>query len=137
MRPARGIFLTKGHYSELIRHARSEYPNEACGILAGKDRQIERIYAMTNTDKNPTTYFMDPKEQFHVFKEIRESNLELVGLYHSHVASAAYPSARDKEMAFYPEAVYLIISLENYDAPEAKAYRIQDGEVKEEKIKIV
>ena len=137
MRPAQGIFLGGDHYSELIRHARNEYPNEACGILAGKDGEIKRIYAMTNTDRNPTTYFMDPKEQFRVFKEMRESNLELVGLYHSHVASAAYPSARDKEMAFYPEAVYLIISLENYDAPEVKAYRIQDGEVEEEKINIV
>ena len=91
---------------------------------------------MTNTYKSPTTYFMHPKEQLKVMKEIRNASLEMVGIYHSHVASEAYPSAHDAELAFYPETSYVIISLKDKDNPSMRSFQIKEGQISEEEIKI-
>lgn len=79
---------------------------------------------------------MEPKEQFRVFKEMREKGLELLGIYHSHVSTRAYPSFHDVEMAFYPEALYLIISLEDFDHPDIRAFEIRDRKIEERDIEI-
>ena len=128
--------LKQSHVEEMFAHAKAEYPNEACGILAGRDKKAERVYKMTNQDKSPESYFMDSKEQFRVMKEIRKNGWELLGIYHSHIASPARPSQRDMDMAFYSDAVYLIISLSDWDNPAIKAFKIQEGKVEEEELKI-
>ena len=58
-----GIRLTREQLSAMIAHARAEYPNEACGILAGRDGAVTRVYPMTNVERSPVSYLMDPKEQ--------------------------------------------------------------------------
>lgn len=131
------LTLEKGLLEKMFNYAKEEYPREACGILAGRDGKVCRVYQMENSDNSSRTYNMDSREQFRVFRDIRKREMQLSGIYHSHVASEAYPSARDKELAFYPEARYLIISLRNFEAPEIKAYKIRDGQVEEEKIEIV
>ena len=105
------IYLTRELAGKIIEHCRKELPNEACGILAGNRGEVKKIYEMTNTGKSPARFFMDAQEQFKVMKDMRNSNLEMIGIYHSHVASRAYPSAHDIEMAFYPDASYVIVSL--------------------------
>ncbi|MDP2940283.1 MAG: M67 family metallopeptidase [Candidatus Omnitrophota bacterium] len=130
------IILKKELFVQIKTQCIKEFPNEACGILAGRDARIERVYEMTNVDKSPASYFMDAKEQLRVMKEIRNLGLEMLGIYHSHVASAAYPSAHDVEMAFYPDVSYIIISLKNRNNPSAKSFRIIDGEISEEELKI-
>lgn len=130
------LILKKEFLSQIIAQARQEFPNEACGILAGKDSQVERVYEMVNAQKSPEKYFMDSREQLKVIKEMRALGLEMLGIYHSHVASPARPSADDIEMAFYPEASYLIVSLENKDNPSVRAFKIQEGRVSEEELKI-
>jgi protein-tyrosine-phosphatase len=90
---------------------------------------------MTNTSDNPETcYFMKPEEQLKVFKEMRQSGIEMLGIYHSHSQSPAYPSQRDCEMAFYPEVDYVIISLKDYNNPEIRAFKIIEGRIEEENI---
>ncbi len=87
---------------------------------------VKKIYKMKNISEVPEScYFMSPEEQFKVFKEIRGENLELVAIYHSHTNSPAYPSKRDVELAFYPEVVYLIISMINFNEPEIRGFKIQ------------
>lgn len=130
------IILKKELLEEVITHSRKGFPDEACGILAGKDGRTEKVYEMTNADKSPATYFMDAKEQLKVMKEIRNSGLEMVGIYHSHVASPAYPSGHDVEMAFYPETSYVIVSLKDKNNPEVKSFKIKEGVITEEEIKI-
>lgn len=131
------IHLTKELFNQIAEHSRREFPNEACGILAGKEGRVEKIYEMTNTDKSPSTFFMDAKEQFKVMKEIRNLGLEMVGIYHSHVASQAYPSNHDVELAFYPEVSYLIVSLEDKDNPDIRSFKIKDGKISEEEVEII
>jgi proteasome lid subunit RPN8/RPN11 len=127
--------LFESIYEEMVEHARSEYPNEACGILGGKGGKILRLYRMTNTEKSPATYFMDSREQFSVMRDLRERELDMLGIYHSHVATPARPSARDIEMAFYPDVLYLIISLEKASSPDVRGFFIS-GEIREETIEI-
>lgn len=118
---------------QIIAHARAEAPLEAGGLLAGSGAIVERVYPMENTDRSETSFLLNPEEQYRVFVEIEELGYDLVGIYHSHPHSAAYPSARDVEMAYYPEAVYVIVSLAS-PAPEIRAFRIRDGVISEEEI---
>lgn len=130
------IILNDKIIKEIVEHCKKEMPNEACGILAGKGCTVEKVYFMENVDKSPYSFFMDPKEQIRVMKEIRSLNMEMVGIYHSHVESRAYPSSRDVELAFYPDISYLIVSLRDLDNPEIKSFKIKDGKIFEEEIKI-
>ena len=120
---------------EMLEHARSEYPLECCGILAGEKGEIVRLYSMTNVEKCPCSYLMDPAEQFRVFREIEEKGLELSAVYHSHPHSPAYPSPRDIEQAFYPDSQIWIISLMDQQAPEIGAFQVKEGKVRRRAIK--
>lgn len=115
---------------EIISHCREVYPNEACGILAGKDGIVEKVYKMTNIESSSVTYMMDSKEQFAVMKEMRREGLEMVAIYHSHPHAEAYPSERDVRLAFYEDAVYIIVSLVEKE-PTVKGFLIREGDIKE------
>jgi len=130
------VVFEKTVYEEMIKHCQSEYPNEACGILAGavsKDEIfISKLFKMRNVFEAPRIgYFMDPKEQFEVFGKMRDLGLEFLAIYHSHPFTPAHPSKKDIEMAYYPEAVYVIVSLADFHNPEVKGFKIIDGEVTE------
>jgi len=131
------LYLTKKQAEKLIKHSKRESPDEACGILAGKEGKVEKVYPMTNTDKSAKTFFMDPKEQLKVMKEIRNLGLEMAGIYHSHLETDAYPSAHDVELAFYPEASYVIVSIKDKDKPNIKSFKIdEEGKITEEDMRI-
>lgn len=125
--------LRGNHLHEMIKHARAEAPLEAGGLLAGSDSTVERVYPVRNVDRSETSFLLDPEEQYRVFVEIEALGQELVGIYHSHPRGPAYPSARDVDMAYYPDAVYVIVSLAGH-RPEVRAFRIRDGVVTEEEI---
>ncbi|MCL5421486.1 MAG: M67 family metallopeptidase [Nitrospirae bacterium] len=120
-------------FQEMLAHCRGAHPHEACGILAGKENQVSKIFKMTNIEKSPVSYLLDSTEQFQVMKEIRENNLSMVSIFHSHPASAAYPSPKDVSLAFYEEAVYVIVSLAGKE-PEVKAFSIREGKIREVEI---
>lgn len=123
------LSIPKQFYDAMIQQALAEYPNECCGLLAGKDDRVTQIYKMTNTQHSPVNYLMDPREQFAAFKDMRKREMELLAIYHSHPHTQAYPSKTDVRLAYYPEAAYLIMSLEDKAKPVLKGYRIsQDGE---------
>lgn len=131
------LILKKELFEKILAHCRDEFPNEACGILAGKEANVERAYEMNNVDKSPSSYFMDSREQLSVMKEMRGLGLEMAGIYHSHVASEAYPSAHDVETAFYPDTAYVIVSLADRDNPDIRSFRIKEGQITEEEVRIV
>lgn len=132
------LIINKNDYKKIIEEAKKGKPNEVCGILAGKNYEVFKVYKMKNISDNPRfCYFMSPEEQLKVFKEIRGLGFELVGIYHSHPESDPYPSKRDVELAFYPEAVYIIISLKDEVNPVVKGFRIVEEKIVEEEIKVV
>jgi len=122
--------------AEVISHCQEIYPKEACGILAGKDRIVQRVYKMRNIENSSVSYMMDPKEQLTIMKEIKKSGLDITAIYHSHPDLDAYPSQKDIKLASYPDSLYLIISLFNKE-PKTKAFTIKDKEVEEVEIKVV
>ena len=119
---------------EVVAHCRSRYPKEACGLLAGTDAGVARVYPMTNTEDSPIGYAMDPKEQLRVEKQMRERKERLLGIYHSHTASDAYPSSVDVGLAISPDVSYVLVSLKNQLQPVFKSYRIEGRTITPEEV---
>ena len=115
----------------MVEHCRRAYPNEACGILAGRNGVVSRVYLLANSEPSPSFYVIDPGDQFRVMKEMREAGLDLAGIFHSHTVSPPYPSATDVGLAYYPEAVYVIVSLMDRTRPEARAFSIVEEKITE------
>ena len=124
-------------FRQMVEQAKSEAPIEACGILAGSNGMVQRLYKMTNADNSSDHFMMDPKEQFSVVKDIRRANLEMLAIYHSHPATPARPSAEDIRLALTPDVVYIIVTLQNSECPDIKGFLINEGVVKEVQVKIV
>ncbi len=131
-----GLFISQDLLKKIITHCRSVYPHEACGLLAGKGRVVEKVHEMTNLEHSNVSYLMDPAEQFRAMKEMRQEGTDMVAIYHSHPHSAAQPSAKDIELAFYPDSVYVIIGLMAEERPEIRAFEIIDSSVREVDIKL-
>ena len=131
-----GLRMTRKQLDELIEHARAEAPNEACGILAGQGELVTKVYRGTNVDANPEVrYYLDPVQQLETFRDVEGNGWEVVGIYHSHPQSPAFPSGIDLDLAYYPDVAYVIVSLAP-GCPEVRAFRITGGEVIEEQLVI-
>lgn len=115
-------------YEEMIEHAREEAPNECVGMLAARDGQVVKLYRATNAAASPLRYEIDGGEQYRIQMEIYDADLELGAIYHSHTRTSPYPSQTDINLAFYPEALYVIIGLAS-EEPEVRAFTIRDGHV--------
>jgi len=111
-------------------------PNECCGIIATSDGAVVRVFRATNAEASPVRYSLDPNEQLRITNEIDASDWELGGIYHSHTRSKAYPSQTDVNLAFYPDALYLIVSLEDPDSPDLRAFRIVEERIEEAELEV-
>jgi len=135
---------------EMMAHAQLESPHECCGLLAGEEKRgvITEIYRIKNLPSDDPRiadlnipadrrfrYMMDPQEQFVAMKEMRNRGLVMMGIYHSHPHSQAYPSATDVRLAFYSDLCYFIVSLEK-KMPDLRAFRIVDNDITEEQIEV-
>ncbi len=121
----------------MVAHAIEEDPNECCGLLSGRDGTLIGHHRMRNAEQSPYRYSMDGKELLTTLREIEDGGAELQVIYHSHTHSPAYPSATDIRLATWPDAYYLLVSLQNKDLPDIRVFLITDGEVSEEDIRIV
>ena len=126
--------IEKRFADEMIAHSLADDPNECCGILAAQNGSVVKLYRVTNSEKSPYRFSMDPKELYQTYREIDDNHWELLVIYHSHTHSPAYPSATDIRLASWPEARYIIISLQDKTAPQMRAFRIVDSQVTEEEL---
>ena len=128
--------------AEITEHARRDYPNEACGLIVGSGPaadggQALRFVATRNAASSPYRYEIDSIELLAVTLEADRNDEEIWGIVHSHTHTPARPSPTDIGLAFYPDALYLLISLAADEAdpatgePGIRAWRIVDGEVYE------
>lgn len=131
----RQLIIPQQIFHEMIDHCRKGFPYEACGILAGEGNMVSKLYAMTNIEKSPVSYLLDSKEQFNVMKDMRAHNVSMVAIFHSHPSSAAYPSLTDVNLAFYEDAVYVIVSLVER-TPVVKGFSIRERRIEEVKVVI-
>ena len=137
------LTIDQATYDAIVAHAKRDHPDEACGVVAGpagSDRP-ERFVPMTNAAGSPTFYEFDSMEMFQLYKEMDANDEEPVVVYHSHTATEAYPSRTDVGLASEPGAHYVLVSTRehgNTDGPvEFRSYRITDGEVTEEEVRVV
>lgn len=123
----------------MVRHARADHPDEACGVLAGPEGsdRPQRHIAMLNAERSPTFYRFDSQEQLQVWRAMEDAGEEPVVIYHSHTATEAYPSRTDVALAAEPEAHYVLISTRDPEHHELRSYRIRDGVVTEEPVEVV
>jgi proteasome lid subunit RPN8/RPN11 len=117
-------------YGEMVEHAREEAPNECCGLIGGDDGEARTLYRARNAEASPLRYNLDPQDQFRIMREMEERGEELSAIYHSHTHSPAYPSQTDINLAAYPDALCLIVSLAEGEE-ELRGFRITEGDVSE------
>ena len=126
----------------MLEHAAEEHPNECCGILALKDGVVTGHHRVTNVERSPYRYKMDPM-YFTIIREVEDDGAE-PAFYHSHTHSPAYPSDTDVRLVVYPDSYYLIVSPHKFNGkgkkiseiPEVRAFAIEGKMVTEESVVI-
>jgi proteasome lid subunit RPN8/RPN11 len=123
---------------EMVAHAREDLPNECCGLVGGLDGEAIEVIRVENAAASPLRYEMDPTEQYDAYTAIEGKGHELLAIYHSHTKSAAYPSQTDVNQAVaWPDQVYLIVSLEDGEAPDVKGYLLKDLKIADAELEIL
>jgi [CysO sulfur-carrier protein]-S-L-cysteine hydrolase len=125
--------LDRATWDTLVEHSWSDFPYEVCGLLGVRPDGTIAHYAIDNAERSMTYYVMDPKQLLRAMREIEDEGWGLA-IYHSHTHSQAYPSETDIRLAAYPDATYLIVTLQDRDHPDIRGFDIVDGEVIEKAV---
>ena len=95
------IILSKLQKKILLDHTHKEDPNESCAILYGnkngEENIVKEIWLTENIDSSPVEFTLSPEQTWEMDKRSKELNLEIIGIFHSHPKSEAYPSSTDKK----------------------------------------
>ena len=125
---ANTLRLSRRIVNQLLDHARAFPGQEVCGLISARDGAALRAIAVANISPRPEhRYAMDPAGQIAALRAMREEDEDLLAIYHSHPVSPAAPSSIDITEAGYPEATYLIISLNTKGVLEMRGFKIQEG----------
>ena len=119
----------------MVEHARREAPNECVGVLGARDGEAQLLVEAENARRSPLAYEIAPQELLRVHDRLDEDDLEVGAIYHSHTRTEPVPSQTDINLAFYPEAVYIIVGLAGGE-PDVRAFRIADGEVSQTELEV-
>jgi [CysO sulfur-carrier protein]-S-L-cysteine hydrolase len=133
---------------ELIDHARAGYPNEACGLIIGDDvagagGRALRFDPTPNAAASPFRYEIDPEALYRLTVATDDADEAFWAIVHSHTHTPAVPSPTDVGLAFYPDALYVLVSLAEDEAdgatgtPSVRAWRIVEGAVHEVALDVV
>lgn len=116
----------------MVERAQKNPAEECCGLLAGRNGVIARMFPANNAAGQPSTaYEIAPEELFGLMRQIRAAGLDLLGIYHSHRTGENAPSAADVERAYYPDAAYFILSPRREARNPIRAFSIRNGRVSE------
>lgn len=134
------IKLTKSDFKKILAHAVKELPDEACGLIAGTvdvgDKEIKKVYLLTNIDHSNEHFSLDPKEQLEAIKDMRKNGFLPLGNWHSHPESPSRPSEEDKRLAFDSKASYMILSLMDRENPVLNSFKITGDTAEKEELVI-
>jgi [CysO sulfur-carrier protein]-S-L-cysteine hydrolase len=129
------VRISRQLLDELIAHARAEAPNECVGMIASRDGEAVAVHRATNAAHSPLRYEIEGREQYRLQTAIEDAGMDLGAIYHSHTRSAPEPSQTDINLAFYPDALYVIVGLQGAE-PDVRAWRIADGQVSEAQLEV-
>ena len=127
--------ISRALLDEIVAHAQSDAPNECCGMVASEDGRAVEVYRAVNAAASPLRYEIDPADQYRIEMAIEGAGRDLGAIYHSHTRSEPYPSQTDVNLAFHPQALYVIVGLAGGE-PDVRAYRIVDGRVAEAELEV-
>jgi proteasome lid subunit RPN8/RPN11 len=130
------VQLDRALLEQIVAQAHAEAPNECCGIIAAVDGRAVAVHPATNAAASPLRYEMDGMEQYRIQTAIEDAGHQLGAIYHSHTRTAPEPSQTDINLAFYPEALYVIVGIKD-EEPDVRAWRIENGEVSEQPLEVV
>lgn len=124
------IVLKKSDFEKMYEHALNDRPDEACGLIAGIDREdgvreIKKVYLLENIDHTNEHFTISPKDQLTSIKDMRANGLTPLGNWHSHPESPSRPSEEDKRLANDSKASYLILSLMEEGNPVLNAFHVE------------
>jgi proteasome lid subunit RPN8/RPN11 len=128
--------LTEHQYATIVAHCYDGYPDEACGLLTGRlvgtepDGRITAAVPCANAERSARTYTIEPRDMLRVMREAEARGDDIVGVWHSHTHTDAYPSPTDVRLAVDPSWICAIVSLRD-GVPMLRAYRIRAGEIAE------
>jgi len=129
--------LERSHVDEIIAHAREDDPNECCGIIAGSGGRAVKLYRAVNSEASPYRYNVDSKDLLRIYRDLDGRGWDVLVIYHSHTHTDAYPSPTDIRLAAWPDAYYVIASLQDKVNPVVRAFHIRDGGISEEELQVV
>ena len=130
------IYIGKKHWKEMQDHVERSSPLEACGLLAGKHDQVEKVLLVQNQAKSPVRFVMDPREQLRAFDWIESHELDLLGIFHSHPAGPATASNTDIAEAAY-EVVHIIWSRNDEGQWRTRGFWIEKGRATEIELQMI
>jgi proteasome lid subunit RPN8/RPN11 len=128
--------LGRRAYAEMIAHCWTGLPLEACGLLAGATDEATVCYPTDNVARSARVYEIDPKGFLRADRDAEGRSVEIIGVFHSHTHTAAYPSPTDVAQAPDPGWHYVIVSLAE-GIPAVRSYRVVDGNISEEPVVLV
>ena len=128
--------IARALLDDVIAHARADAPNECVGMIAARDGEAVAVHRAANKSASPLRYEIDGMEQYRIQSAIEDAGLQLGAIYHSHTRSAPEPSQTDINLAFYPEALYVIVGVADRDEADVRAWRIVDGQVSEAALEV-
>src|SRR5436309_6560446 len=127
--------ISRALLDRMVGHARSEAPNECCGMVASEDGRAVEVYPAVNAAASPLRYEIEPSDQYRIEMAIEDAGRDLGAIYHSHTRSEPYPSQTDVNLAFHPQSLYVIVGLAG-DEPDVRAYRIVEGRVDDAELEV-
>jgi len=129
--------LTRDIYMEMIGHTLTGLPDEACGLLVGSygGEEATHIFPTANAAASALIYEIDPKEMLGVDRAARALGADIMGVFHSHTHTDAYPSPTDVAQALDPGWHYVLVSLRDTH-PVVRSYRIVEGVITEEPVEV-
>ena len=125
------LVLPRNVVTRILTQAQQQPETETCGLLSARDGDVSAYYPVKNIAADPASRFeMEPQHQIAAMKSMRENNEQLFAVVHSHPHSPAAPSAADVAEYGYPDAYYLIVSLNVKGVLEIRGFRQVDGEMR-------
>jgi proteasome lid subunit RPN8/RPN11 len=132
------LLLARSLWDRVVAHCLDGLPLEACGLLAGplvagREGEVTEVYPAANAARSARLYTVEPRDVLRADRAAREAGLELIGVWHSHTHTLAYPSPTDIEQAPDPDWHYVLVSLSDTE-PVVRSYRIIDRQAHEEPV---
>ena len=132
-----GLRLAARHHLQMVGHCLDGLPLEACGLLAGPWRDpsglIGACYPCRNDAASAKLYTVNPQDFLRADRDAQRRGWDIVGVFHSHTHTEAYPSPTDVAQAVDPDWHYVLVSFKD-GAPVVRSYRIVDGVIAEEPV---